>query len=312
VGRRLRYVEEGGGLVEVTARMLQRRFLLRPSQVVNEIVIGLLARGKRRYGVEVCLFVFLSNHFHLLLKVENAYQLSQFMGWFNSNLAREVARLTGWTGKVFDRRYTHVLVSDEEAAQVDRLHYFLAHGAKENLVASPLDWPGVHCAQGILSEEPIEGFWFDRTREGVARRRGEDLGPRDFAEREVLEWDLLPCWAHLSQDEYRQRVRDAVEEIEAKTAARIRATGITPIGRAAILAQRPEDRPNRSKKSPAPLFHAFRKSVRQEMWEAYSLFVAAFREAAERLKNGHPRPGFPEGSFPPGAPFVGIPLPVTA
>jgi hypothetical protein len=106
-----------------------------------------------------------------------------------------------------------------------------------------------------------------------------------------------------------KRVREAVEQIESDTAARIRETGIAPLGPAAILAQNPLDRPNRSKKSPAPLFHAFRKSVRQEMWEAYALFVAAFREAAERLKNGHPHPAFPEGSFPPGAPFVGIPLP---
>jgi putative transposase len=309
VARRLRYVEEGGSLVEVTARMLQRRFLLRPSPALNEIVHGLLARGKRRYGVEVCLFVFMSGHFHLLLRVENALQLSRFMTWLNSNLAREVARLTDWTGKVFDRRYTHVLVSPEEAAQVDRLHYFLAHGAKENLVASPLEWPGVHCAQAILSEAPLEGVWFDRTREGVARRRGQDVGPRDFAEEEILEWDPLPCWAHLSREEYVKRVREAVEQIESDTAARIRETGIAPLGPAAILAQNPFDRPNRSKKSPAPLFHAFRKSVRQEMWEAYALFVATFREAAERLKNGHPHPAFPEGSFPPGAPFVGIPLP---
>jgi hypothetical protein len=107
-------------------------------------------------------------------------------------------------------------------------------------------------------------------------------------------------------------VREAVEDIELKTAQRHRETGKTPLGPAAILAQNPFDRPDRSKKSPAPLFRAFRKSVRQEMWEAYALFVAAFREAAERLKNGHPRPGFPDGSFPPGAPFVGIPLPVAA
>jgi hypothetical protein len=47
------------------------------------------------------------------------------------------------------------------------------------------------------------------------------------------------------------------------------------------------------------------------MWEAYAEFVAAFRQAAERLKAGDSHPGFPEGSFPPGAPFVGIPLPAT-
>jgi hypothetical protein len=38
-----------------------------------------------------------------------------------------------------------IVVSDEEAAQVGRLRYILAHGVKENLVERVLDWPGVHC-----------------------------------------------------------------------------------------------------------------------------------------------------------------------
>lgn len=62
----------------------------------------------------------------------------------------------------------------------------------------------------------------------------------------------------------------------------------------AALAQRPEDRPNRSKKSPAPLFHAFRRSVRKEMWEAYAPFVAGFRRRPSGSRTGT-GPGFPKG-----------------
>jgi hypothetical protein len=62
VGRDLRHVTPGGGLVEVTNRTVQSRLLLRPGKALNEIVFGLLARGARRYGVQVCLFVALGNH----------------------------------------------------------------------------------------------------------------------------------------------------------------------------------------------------------------------------------------------------------
>jgi hypothetical protein len=234
------------------------------------------------------------------------------MCWFGANLAKEVNRLHNWSGPVWAGRYHSIAISQEEEAQVGRLRYILAHGAKEGLVASPREWPGVHCAQALLSDEPLEGVWFNRTREYAARAAGKEIAPRDFAEPEVLEWTPLPCWAHLSREEYQERILEIVEEIEDATAARIRETGITPPGPAAIRAQNPRSRPNRSKKSPAPRFHAWRKSVRKEMWEAYALFVAAFREAAERLKQGHPEPGFPEGCFPPGAPFVGIPLPAAA
>jgi hypothetical protein len=56
------------------------------------------------------------------------------MGYFSGKLAKEVGRLTGWTQKIFGRRYQAIVVSDEEAAQLERLRYGLAHGCKEGLV----------------------------------------------------------------------------------------------------------------------------------------------------------------------------------
>ena len=48
----------------------------------------------------------------------------------------------------------------------------------------------------------------------------------------------------------------------------------------------PHTRPNRPKKSPASRFHAATKSAREALRKAYGLFLAAFREAAERLRAG--------------------------
>jgi hypothetical protein len=39
--------------------------------------------------------------------------------------------------------------------------------------------------------------------------------------------------------------------------------------------------------------------------EAYAWFVAAYREAAEKLRKGNLGARFPVGSFPPALPFVG-------
>ena len=63
-------------------------------------------------------------------------------------------------------------------------------------------------------------------------------------------------------------------------------------------------RPKKLKKSPAPLFHAASKAMRQYLWEGYAWFVAAYRTAAEKLQLGDPDPRFPIGSFPPAMPFV--------
>ncbi len=191
-------------------------------------------------------------------------------------------------------------MSDEEEAQVGRLVYVLSHGCKENLVARPQDWPGVHCMNALLTGEPIEGTWFDRTREWEARLHGEEVGARHFAETETVNLAPLPCWQHLAGEQYRERVAEMIEEIIAQAAARRAATGIEPLGAAAILRQHPFSQPTKTKKSPAPLVHAASKRVRTEMKIAYAWFARAFREAAEYLRACDRLARFPRGSFPPG------------
>jgi len=82
------------------------------------------------------------------------------------------------------------------------------------------------------------------------------------------------------------------------------ARGVEPLGVEAILRQDPHTRPNQTKKSAAPAYHAASKAARKSFWEAYSAFVAAFREAADRLRAGDRTARFPLGSFPPALPFV--------
>jgi hypothetical protein len=84
----------------------------------------------------------------------------------------EAGRLAHWREKFWSRRYQAIPVSEEEAAQVERLRYILAHGCKEAFVERLRDWPGVSAVGALLEEEPLQGYWFDRTREHAGRRRG--------------------------------------------------------------------------------------------------------------------------------------------
>jgi hypothetical protein len=61
--------------------------------------------------------------------------------------------------------------------------------------------------------------------------------------------------------------------------------------------EHPHTRPSQTKKSPAPACHAASKEARTKFREDYSAFVAAFREAAEKLKKGEWPVRFPMGSF---------------
>jgi REP element-mobilizing transposase RayT len=306
MARKLRFVPEGGALVEVTCRTVQSRFLLRPSLQLNETILGVLGRAQREHPVEIVAYVFLSNHFHLLLWVQDAQRLAKFMEYFNGNLAREVARSTGWKDKVWARRYQAIIVSEEEAAQVARLVYLLSHGVKEHLVASTEQWPGVHCVIPLLTGCPVEGTWFDRSREYNARLRCESFDPRKYASPEKVILSPLPCWRHLDPESYHSRIAELVREINSRARQEREKKNIRPLGPKAVLAQKPFDRPENPKKSPAPLFHAAKREVRKALWEAYGWFLAAFREAAERLRHGDRNARFPVGSFPPHLPFVTI------
>lgn len=300
--RRLRYVPPGGGLVEVTCRTIQGRLLLRPSALLNDVICGVLARAARLHAVEVHGHSFLSNHYHMLVSVLDALQLAAFMNYFNSNLAREAGRLVHWREKFWGRRYQAILVSDEEEAQVGRLSYLLAHGVKEGLVASPLDWPGVHCARELAQGRPVCGRWHDRTLESRARRKGVPLDPEAFIEREELTLAPLPCWKSLEPEAYRARIQERIAEIEAWGRQRQEETGRAPLGRDAVARQDPHHEPNRLKKAPAPLVHAVAPDVRRALRRAYFSFLATYQHAARQLRAGVRDVVFPSGAFPPALP----------
>lgn len=219
--------------------------------------------------------------------------------YFSSSLAREVARITGWKQKVWGRRYQGIVCTAEEEAQVSRLLYILRHGVKERLVPSPRQWPGVHGVDALITNEPLHGYWFDRTKEGAARRRGEAFSRYDFATPETIALAPLPCWRHLSPEEYRHRIADLVRQIEVDVEREQRLGGWEPQGSEGVKAQNPLEAPTRSKKSPAPDFHAATKTMLRALRDAYREFVAQYREASAKYRAGERLVLFPAGSFLP-------------
>jgi REP element-mobilizing transposase RayT len=278
VGRQLRYLPADNHLVEVTCRVIQRRFLLRPSPQLNAIVIGTLARFQKRYSMRICGLVYLSNHCHLLLRPRNVEQLAGFMRDVNSKIAREVGRLHGWREKIWGRRYTDIVTSHEPEAQIARLHYLLEQGCKEGLVASPRHWPGASSIRALLSGESLEGIWIDRTEQSIHR----------------LEISPLPCWDELTPAQCQTKIRAMVREIEAQM------DGVAVLGKKTICEQDPLDWPvSRSHRTPAPRFHALAPQVRRTLEIGYHLVRRAYRQASEDWKAGK-LCEFPAGCYAPG------------
>jgi hypothetical protein len=64
------------------------------------------------------------------------------MQYANGNMAREVGDLFGWSGTFWARRYPAIVVSDEKAAQVERLRYILAQLHSVTELGRTLSYPG--------------------------------------------------------------------------------------------------------------------------------------------------------------------------
>jgi len=293
-------------LVEVTYRTIQGRFLLRPEDALNELVIGVLARAQSlcpRVGLVG--IVVLSNHLHLLLSVENQEGLSDFMEHFGGNTAREVNRFQGWGGKFWSRRYRGICVTEEPEAQIARLRYLLSQAVKDHLVKRVEQWPGIHFGKTLMEGRSLlVGAWFDRTKRYRAAVQGKKIEEKDYRTVMTVKLEQLPCWRHLPWAVYVRRIRKMIRRIEKEAERERERQGITVVGVPFLCQQDPHGRPRKMKKSPAPLVHAASKAARSAWREAFGIFLAAYRAAAERLREGDRNAAFPEGCFPPGLPFV--------
>ncbi len=313
MGRPARYIPENknGVLVEVSCRAIGGRALLTPGPnpfKFNELVAGVIGRALEISPLELCSAIVMGNHYHLLCVVHKQQDLTRFMAHAGCNLSKEIGRLRGWRGPLWERRYDAIVVSPE--AEWNRLKYSLSHGVKEELVEGVEQWPGIHAARQLVHGKPLEGYWFNRSKEWAARNRRQDYGTYDYATRYSIHFAPLPALRHLTPEEYRNKVSKLIREIEDE--GERKRDGNPVAGVEKILSQDPFEPPTTAtKRSPKPLFHVESKAERDDLMGGFLTFQAQFQIASEALRHGNLKAAawFPEGCYPAALPFVGPPPP---
>ncbi len=291
MGRPARYIPENknGVLVEVSCRCIGGKALLTPGPnpfKFNELVAGIIGRALEISPLDLCSAIFVSNHWHGLVVVHDQQTLSRFMAHVGCNLSKEVGRLRGWRGTLWERRYDAIVVADGPETQWQRLRYQLSHGIKEELVESVADWPGIHAARQLVAGKPLEGYWYNRSKEWAARNRGRDYGTYDFATQYSIRFAQLPAFRHLTPEEYREKVGDLIREIEEE--GERKRDGNPVAGVEKILSQNPLEAPTRvTKRSPKPLFHFASKEERDDLMAGFLEFQAQYQIASEALREGN-------------------------
>ncbi len=315
MGRPARYIPENknGVLVEVSCRCIGGRALLTPGPnpfKLNELVAGVMGRALEVSPLDLCSAIVAGNHYHLLAVVHEQQQLTRFMAHYACNLSKEIGRLRGWRGSLWERRYDAIVVGDGPQAQWDRLKYSLSHGPKEGLLESPLRWPGIHAARHLVHDEPLEGAWFNRSKEWAAKNRGQSFGTYDYATRYSIKFAQLPAFRHLTPEEYQDRIAGLIREIEDEYERK--RDGNCVAGVEKILSQNPLEPPTRiTKRSPKPVFHFATREERDDLVGGFMAFLGRYRIASEAFRGGNLKAAgwFPEGCYPPALPFKGAPPP---
>ena len=268
------------GLYEITTRVANGQLLAKPTQEVNDLILGVIGHAMRAHEVKLHAFVFLSNHYHLLVSIPDSTTLSDFMCLLNTNVSKELNEINKRDDAMWSRRFRSIPITADRASQLFRLRYILAHGVKENLVAKVSDWPGASSLRWLRDGTALFGKWIRRTELYYARRRKGFVENLDaFTTIYPIELTVLPCWQDVPERQWRQEVRTMIAEIEAEAEAERRLHGRRPLGVAGVLTQDPFTRV-KSKRSRAPSVLSVDKAARTALRAELKAREAMWREAA--------------------------------
>jgi hypothetical protein len=243
----------------------------------------------------------MSNHLHILVTASTPTQVARFMSTVLSTITREVGRLHHRRGRMWDGPYHCIRVSQEPAAQLGRLCYVLAHGAKERLVADPRSWQGAHSAAALIDGTPMDGVRFLRTAEHASTPRQVAAKPDRFQRHLAVVHTPLPCLAELPEAVRRSRISSALSDwLELRGLLRLDRVPVAPRAATVPSWRTPRTGPRPPKRA-APQCHASSCAERERLETEYRLFVDAYRAAAVDLAAGRVAV-FPPWCFPPRPP----------
>lgn len=126
----------------------------------------------------------------------------------------------------------------------------------------------MHFARCFERDQPLKGRWFWRSKEWSATQRGETFQRTQFSDLHEIELARLPCWDHMTPEQYRQEVLALIRKIEEQYAARWAQEGKEVVGPKAVRQKHPHYRPGSSNRSPAPKVHAATRKARDAFYEA--------------------------------------------
>jgi REP element-mobilizing transposase RayT len=291
----------------IISKTRRGEFFLVPKDNIASLCAGVMGKAQLHWSnMKIYGLAFMSNHLHLMVQGDSRH-ISAFVGFIKREISRRLGQLYSIEGSIWAGRFISTALPTPES-QVACLRYILSQGVKENLVAHPCQWPGLHCASALLEGKDIEGSWFNATAYAQAKwnkQRNPEL-PKvrkaDFYEVMQVRLSPLPQWEHLALKERLKLAALLVDEVVAEAAKQRRVTGKKVLGRklvmrASITRRVAPPKPPwwQERRRQIVAWAATKDALTNQYMELYWEFQALWRAACEVLKESA------ETVFPPGA-----------
>jgi putative transposase len=139
-------------------QVVQERTPIFAAKPYVDLLRTILHRAQELYPFRMLAYVFMPDHFHLLVRPIGDVTHSQIMHSLKPNYTKEYKIATGITGsmKLWQKRYWDHIIRSEQDLEA-HLHYIHYNPVKHGYVAKPEDWRDSSYAywqvQGIYPEE---------------------------------------------------------------------------------------------------------------------------------------------------------------
>ena len=270
----------------ITRRCSERRFFLRPSSIVNEVFLYVLAVAARRHRVLVHAFCVLSNHAHLVVTDQDG-RLPAFMQYLDSLVARAVNASLGRFEAFWATGGSYSAVEPIDPRDVvAKAAYVLANPVAAGLVQRGADWPGLWSSPEQISSGKRLAY---RPKHFFA---SDGLMPAEVG----LELTPAPGF---SAGDFRSQVSEALARLEEQHRRQLAAEGRRFLGVARVLAQSPFARP----KPGEPRFEMNPRIAARDKWrrieaiQRLKTFIAQYRQAWAARRSGEANVLFPAGTY---------------
>jgi len=272
----------------LTRRCSERRFFLRPCKEVEQAFMYCFAVAAQRYQLVAYWIVVMSTHHHDGVR-DPLGNYPDFLRYFHSLLARCLnVHLSRWEAFWSTEQSGVVHLGDADAI-FDKMIYSLGNPVADHLVDKVCYWPGFSSLRYQLSDKPV-----------VVKRPHWFFDPDgDMPEQAALRFERPPEFAHLSHEQWCDKIRAALAEQERKAAEQRQRTGGKIVGRKAILRRSPYSCPTSCSERRAlrPQVATKNKRRRIELLKALEHFRSSYRQAFDRRRGGNTDVLFPFGTF---------------